>query len=54
MKVFTTVSLQCEKYAFFYSYIVFFITDLMCCLCVGVLCKLSLDLYMHAGHRSSC
>jgi len=51
--VFTTVRLQGERYPFFYSYIVFFITDL-CCLGVGVLCKLSLDLYMPAGHRSSC
>jgi len=35
VKVFTTVRLKGETYTFFYSYIVFFITD-FCCLCVGV------------------
>ena len=45
--------LQGEKYPFLYFYIVFFITYL-CCMGVGVLCKLSLEQYLHAGHRSSC
>jgi len=52
LKVCTIVRLQGEKYPFFYFNIVFFITDL-CCLCVGVFCKLPLDQYLYAGYRST-